>query len=111
MPSHLTAKDLDYITNLSSKGLLVREVHQKLAAKRAARGDPRPSPETVRRALKGVTHARGKPERRGRNRVLTKAALKKVNKARIDLINEANGEREVRWADALRRARVPKVHR
>ena len=68
MAPHLSRKEIDYTNGLhNNKKLSPVEIHSKLDAYRRRRGLGGPDLTTVRRALRGKTHRRGVPERRGRH--------------------------------------------
>ncbi|CAE8671507.1 unnamed protein product, partial [Polarella glacialis] len=109
MPTHLTSEELDFVLGLqSTKKLPATEILKKLAAKRLRRNAAASIPDitTVRRALKGKTFRRSSIETRGRKRKMKPDMIKKVNKARMDLVKLAKGEREVHWPEILKKARA-----
>ena len=110
MAPHLSAAELGRMQVLSGSGRTTTQICAELAKQRARRGFAPPDATTVRRALKGKTFRRGLKERRGRKAKLTKAATRKLNATRKELIHKANGEKEVHWDQILRSARVRQVH-
>ena len=95
----------------SSSGMSAIEIHRKLHSARQKAKKDGPNITSVRRALKGATFKRARKETRGRQRILTKANLSAIDRARKRLISKANGEYEVHWEDIIKAARVPKVDR
>ena len=65
----------------------------------------------TRKVLKGNRYKRGKTETRGRKMKYTKANVFAMNKARKALIKTNKNEREVRWEDVRKKARVKAGHR
>ena len=112
MAPQLSGKELDYIQRLhSDRTLSPIETHSKLnAGRRRCRRQPA-DVTTVRRSLKGITHRRGVPERRGRKCIFSRGQVHKMNRVRKKLLKNAKNEREVRWEDVRKRARVPKATR
>ena len=60
--------------------------------------------------MAGCTFRRGAKETRGRKRKWSTANARQANQTRIRLYKEAKGEREIAWAEVLKKSRVPKVH-
>ena len=67
-----------------------------------------PSKQAVYNYVNGVTHRRGVEETRGRNKLLTKADVRKLIHARRRLIKKAKGEARVRYGDVIEAARLGK---
>ena len=111
MGKHLTPQELDLMHAWQSKGLAVPEIQKKIASMRSRRNLPEPGATTVRRALKGTSHKRGRVETRGRKKKLSARNLKAMDSARKVLIKRADRQHEVHWADVQNKARVPAVHR
>ena len=57
------------------------------------------------------THRRGRVEARGKKRLLSRSVVLKMNRVRKDLITKTKNDREIRWKDVIKKARVPKVER
>ena len=65
---------------------------------------------TVRRALRGETHKRGRMETRGRKTKLTAVKLQALDRARKKVAKKVKGEAEVHMKDLMKEARVTNVH-
>ena len=105
MAPYLSGKEIDYINGLLyNKKLAPGEIHTKLAAYRRRRGHEGPDLTTVRRALRGKTHLRAAPERRGRKRVFSRRQVQKMNHVRQNLLKRAQYFRSVCVAEVLRGA-------
>ena len=111
MAPHLTAAELDYIFQLDRAGRRPVEIHASLVSKRARRGIAAPTLARFRAALRGTTYKRSRKETRGRKQKLSRHAVLKMNQTRKQLVQKAQGQREVRWVDIRKAARVPRVHR
>jgi hypothetical protein len=110
MAPHLKPDELDFVHELyAKKQKKVLDVYEKLKQRRARRGVAMPHLTAFRKALKGETFKRGRVETRGRKKLLTRKKLQRINTCRKELIKKANGEKEIRWADVLKAARV-QVH-
>jgi hypothetical protein len=109
MAPHLSDKELDRALTLTNKGNTPIQVHEKLSASRELRDQKGPSLETVRRALRGTTHKRGKKETRGRPAALTALQLQKLNQKRRQLIKKADNDEEVHLEDVMAAAGVDHV--
>ena len=105
----MTSKELDRALALSGKGMVPIDVHKKLEESRKKKGEDGPALETVRRALKGTTHKRGKKETRGRKPKLTPLMLRKLQQKRLQLILEADNDDEVHLEDVMNAAGVNHV--
>ena len=111
MGKHLTATELDPMQAWKAQGLRTMEIFRRLQHARASAGEGGPHLATVRRAMRGLTHKRGRVEAWGRKRALSPANVQTVNSARKRLIQKADGQNEVHWDDVIRAARVPRVDR
>ena len=110
MAPHLKPDELDFVHELyAKKQKKILDVYEKLKQRRARRGVAMPHLTAFRKALKGETFKRGRVETRGRKKLLTRKKLQRINTCRKELIKKANGEKEIRWADVLKAARV-QVH-
>ena len=67
---------------------------------RKNRGNQEALKQTVYRYINGQTHRRGRAEKRGRKRALTKADVRKITQTRRRLIKEATGEYRVTYGHA-----------
>jgi len=109
MAPHLSPVELDFIRGLVGKGFSPMEVHLKLKARRKRSHKDAPDLTTVRRAVRGVTHLAGRKEKRGRKRKLGPLTLRRIDKARKDLVKKAAGEHEVHMDQIMSKARVRNV--
>ena len=87
------------------------QIHTRLAAQRANKKIETPHLTNIRRALKGKVYKRGRVETRGRQPTFTRAMILRMDVTRKKLIKKADNQREVRWNDIRRSARVPHGHR
>lgn len=108
MAPRLSGAELDRLAELFHKGDTATEIHAKLCASR--RHCDGPDLTTVRRALRGATHQRGRVETRGRKRKLSPVVVRKLNTVRKRLIREAAGEREVHLDEIMAKSRVSATH-
>ena len=108
MAPQLTNKELDFIVKNGQSA--PTEVHAKLVKMRARKQLDGPHLTSVRRALKGQTHRRGRIETRGRKRKLQPRSVRRLNTVRKELQKKVKGDREVPWEEVTRKARGPKVH-
>ena len=111
MAPHLTLAELDFIIEKKQDGLTPVQIHARLAAQRTKKKIATPHLTTVRKALKGKVCKRGRVETRGRRPKFTRAMVLRMDVARKKLIKKADNQREVRWNDIRRSARVPEGHR
>lgn len=109
MAPHLTPEELDEIREMAAARVEPTAIHKQLAARRQQAGLEPPNLTTVRRAFRGQTHLRGRPETRGRKRKLTPANVRRLNAVRRDLVKKARTEHEVHWDDVISKARVPAI--
>ena len=86
-------------------------MHELLRKQRARKGMKTPHLTNIRKVLKGNRYKRGKTETRGRKMKFTKANVFAMNKARKALTKTNKNEREVRWEDVRKKARVKAGHR
>ena len=107
MAPHLTSAELDFIHEKKQAGLTPVQIHTRLAAQRANKKIETPHLTNIRRALKGKVYKRGRVETRGRQPTFTRATILRMDGTRKNLIKKADNQREVRWNDIKRRARVP----
>jgi hypothetical protein len=116
MAKHLTTQERDMLRRWQATGLQPTAIHAKLVKLRSRqkiKGKKMKAPDltAVRKVLKGKTYLQGKPEARGRKRILTTANVLTMNRVRKELIVEADSEQEVAWKEVISKSRVPKVHR
>ena len=110
MAPHLSPIELDLVTTLISKKYSSRDILAKITEQRRREKVEPPKIWAVRRAMAGVTHRRGRQEKRGRQKKLSPAQSDRMFKKRSELIAQADGERYVTVEEITRRARVPSVH-
>ena len=110
MAPHLSPGELDLITTLVAKKYSAADILTKIKKLRQREKVEPPKIWAVRRAMAGVTHRRGRPEKRGRRRKLSPAQSDRLFKKRSELIAQADGERYVTVEEITRRARIPSVH-
>ena len=107
MAPHLTSAELDFIHEKKQVGLTPVQIHTRLAAQRAKKKIETPHLTNIRRVLKGKVYKRGRVETRGRQPTFTRAMILRMDVTRKKLIKKADNQREVRWNDIQRSARVP----
>ena len=105
MAPQLTKLELDRAFLHLGKGATPVEIHAKLRKSRALREEDGPDVTSVRRALRGSTHKRGRKETRGRKPSLSVAQIRRLEPARVALIEKAENEGEAHLCDAMRRIR------
>ena len=110
MAPHLSPGELDLITTLVAKKYSPADILTKIKKLRQREKVEPPKIWAVRRAMAGVTHRRGRPEKRGRQRKLSPAQSDRMFKKRAELIAQADGERYVTVEEITRRACAPSVH-
>ena len=111
MGKHMTAHELDSMQAWKMQGASTKDIYRRPQRARSAGGGDGPNLATVRRALRGVTHRRGRAETRGRKRNLSPANVRALNTARKRLIEKADGQYEVHRDGVIRAARAPSVDR
>ena len=111
MSPQLTLKELGLALALHGKHRPAIFILGRINSARSSRDIAPTGIDAVRRSLRGITHQQGRPETRGRKRILSIRAVKALNTTRKQLIKQANGEYEVHWKDVIKKARVMKVHR
>jgi hypothetical protein len=109
MGKHLTPVELDRAFKLKAQSKMPNAILKDLSKKREKRGEQPPDITTLRRALKGKTHRRGRQETRGAKKVLTASHLRALDSTRKKLIAKAGNEYEVHWDDVIKKAKVPQV--
>ena len=108
---HLTLAELDFIDEKKQYGSTPVQTHARLAAQQSRKKIATPHLAHVRKAPKGKVYKRGRTEARGRRPKFTRAMVLRMDVAREKLIKQAGNQREVRWGDIRRSARVPEGHR
>ena len=111
MAPHLAAAELDVIHEKSEGGLTPIQIHKRLKAQRDKKKLETQHLANVRKALEGKRYKRGRVETRGRNPKVCRAMVLRMGAKRKELMKKTDCEREVRWEDVRRAARVPKGHR
>ena len=111
MAPHLTLAELDFINEKKQDGLTPVQIHARPAAQRTKKKIATPHLTNVRKAPNGKVCKRGRVETRGRRPKFTRAMMLRMDVARKKLIKKADNQREVRWNDIRRSARVPEGHR
>ncbi len=111
MAPHLTSAELDFIHEKYAEGMTPILVHKVLKAQRGKKNIQAPHLTNLRKVLKGKRYRRGRQETRGKMPKYYRAMVLRMDQKRKELINTADNQREVRWEDVRRSARVPKGHR
>ena len=111
MAPHLTAKELDFITAKHAAGKSPIEIHSMLVTQRARKETDAPHITKIRKAIKGETYQRGRSETRGRKQRYSRKQVLKMDSTRKSLAKSTKNNREIRWKDIQKRARVPKAQR
>ena len=111
MAPHLSTRELDWIYQKARVGKTPVEITALLQRARLSKGINVPNLTNVRKVLKGKTYKRSQVETRGRKRTYTRRQVISMNSARKKLLKKAKGEKEVRWRDIQKAARVPKADR
>ena len=109
MAPHLNKRELHFL--MSQRRKTPAEIRAEIQKKRARKGILAPNITNIRKAVKGITYKRGMVETRGRKPIYSKRQVSKMNTVRKHLLKKAKGEREVRWSDIQRVARVPNADR
>ena len=110
MTRHLDSEEVaQFRTWLAEKKtpMEIWDLHKK------ARKQRRQAPLTltaVRKALRGVTHRGAEVETRGRKRSLSQRAVAALDKKRKELVEKCDGDREVPWAEVIKKACVKCIH-
>ena len=111
MGRHLTDSELDQLAEWQAAGVTTSAMHDRLAKQRRRTRQEVRDITTVRRALKGTTHKRGRSETRGRKRKLSATTLKKIDVTRDKEYEKVGGEGEIPLDTIRERARAPEIHR
>ena len=91
MGRHLTSNELDDIHRWFSHCQMPLQIHSRLVTAREKTGQNAPSSAIIRSALTGATRNRSRVETRGRKNALTTHRLEKNGRARVQLIEKADG--------------------
>ena len=111
MGRHLTDSELDQLVGWKAAGVTTPAMHDRLAKQRRRTRQEVPDITTVRRAVKGTTHKRGRSETRGRKRTLSATTLKTIDVTRDKEYEKVGGEGEISLDTIRKRARAPAIHR
>ena len=103
MAPRLDAAELDLVFDMKACGKSHIQVHELLATRRARSGKMAPNLTTIRRALRGKTHRRARVEARGKNRLLSRSVVLKMNRVRKELIKKTKNDQEIRWKDVIKK--------
>ena len=109
MGKHFSPTELDNFQSWKSESLSPMQIHARLVRERKRAKKQGPDLTTVRRFLNGKSHKRSPVESRGRKCVLSDANLNAMNRVRKKLIKQADGDREITWAEVIAKSRVPAV--
>jgi hypothetical protein len=106
MPAQLSDKEMSHIDRMTRgrSGVSGAEVLRTLNAQREKKGVEEVTHTAVYKYMRGETHARGKPDKRGAKKKLTKANINAVIRARRRLIQKSDGNKMVLWKDAIEEA-------
>ena len=74
------------------------EILTKVNAKRQKLKVELAAKQTIYRYINGDTHRRGRPEKRGRKKILAKGDVRKIDQARRRLIKRASSQKRMTWA-------------
>ena len=111
MGKHLDAMALDNAHSWLASGHTPISIHGKVVSARAKTGQAAPDLTTVRRALRGATRKRATAETRSRKTPLTARNFATLDRNRVEMIEEADGQTEIHWKNVIKKARVPNVDR
>ena len=109
MSRHLTPMELDQLMKWKGKKT-PKELHALLAGQRLEKGIEPVKLPSVRKALRGQTHLRGRSETRGRKRRVTARGVEALDNARKRLQEKCGGNKEVPWKKIIKAARIKVVH-
>ena len=105
----LSKTELDRTFKRASKGDTPVEIHEKLMKTRKSRGELGPDLTSVRRALRGETHQRGRKETRGVKKKLTPVQLRRLNAKEKEFIRKAKKQQDVQIEDVMEAANIDSV--
>ena len=97
MPTQLTLREQQAIDLALRGGGAATDVIAQINGERVANGVEPVASSTVYRFIRGVTHARGVPERRGRHAALSKKDIAGLDRARKRLLKRADSHRPVTY--------------
>ena len=97
MPAHLTTMEQSKIDRMVQSGKSVVNIIAGINNGRKKHEVAAVTRSTVYRFIKGDTHGRGLPEKRGRHQVLAKKDVAKLDQARKRLLKKADSERPVTY--------------
>ena len=99
MPVHLTTREQSNIDGMVRSGKTVKEVIAGINRGRKRQDIEEVTRSTVYRFIKGDTHGRGVPERRGRPPLLAQKDVARLDQARKRLLKKADSESTVTYKD------------
>ena len=108
MVPHLTNAELDRLMSWKGKNS-TDDMYIELASSRDAQGIAPVCISSIRKALNGVTHRRGRSESRGRRRKVRKRGVEASDRTRRRLLVKASEEEEASWAQVIKSSRVKPV--
>eukprot|EP00973_Karenia_brevis_P089619 12398691-Karenia_brevis.AAC.2 len=104
MVKHLTVKDFDVIDGVCREKGSVSDALVKVNKARKARKMPPVQRDAVYRYVAGVTHRRDAEEKRGRPQSLSESDIDYLMEVRKGLVQEADSEYRVTYADVIEEA-------
>ena len=105
----MTPAELDMVLQWSREKSPL-EIHELLKEERIGNGIAPICLTSVRKAMRGATHLRGRNETRGRKRSVTARGIQALDKARIRLQENVGGLEEITWGNVIKSARINPVH-
>ena len=99
MPTQLTLQERAILETLLRSKTSPTDALAKINKSRVNKGIAETTLSTISRFFSGVTHKRGRSERRGRPSSLTKSDISTLDKARMKLLKQADGRRPVTYND------------
>ena len=97
MPTQMTHQEQQSIDVAFRSGGTATDVIAKINNERMTKGVQPVASSTVYRFIRGATHARGAPERRGRHAALSKRDISHLDRARKRLLKRADSQRPVTY--------------
>ena len=110
MAPHLTFAELDFLQQKEKAGKTPIQIHSLLVSLRKRKRIEAPHLAKVRKALKGNTYKRSAAETGGRKQLLSRRMVLKMNGVRKTILKKRPNTK-MHWADVVKTARAPKVHR
>ena len=99
MPTQLTLQERAVLETLLRSKTSPTDALAKINKSRVNKGIAETTLSTISRFFSGVTHKRGRSERRGRPSSLTKTDISTLDKARMKLLKRVDGRRPVTYSD------------